>query len=106
MLPSSFSLKAKYLKDLSSLNLTETVLGLGTSLPSPGSDRALMSLFNSLRGAVEVPACWRRKGYPLGGHVSLWEAFGVRDIDPEMKSLRGQGWLEKESIEQLGRHSN
>lgn len=65
-----------------------------------------MSLFNSLRGAVEVPACHRGKGYPLGGHVSLWEAFGVRDIDPEMKSLRGQGWLEKESIELLGRHSD
>lgn len=40
MLPSSFSLKEKSLKDLSSINLTETLLGLGMSLPSPGSDRA------------------------------------------------------------------
>lgn len=40
VLPSSFFLKEKSLKDLSSLNLTETLLGFGMSLPSPGSDRA------------------------------------------------------------------
>lgn len=40
VLPSSFSLKEKSLKDLSSLNPTEALLGFGMSLPSPGSDRA------------------------------------------------------------------
>lgn len=40
VLPSSCSLKEKPLQDLSSLNLTEILLGLGMSLPSSGSDGA------------------------------------------------------------------
>lgn len=40
VLPSSFSLKEKSLQDLSSLSLTETLLALGMSVPSPGSDGA------------------------------------------------------------------
>lgn len=65
-----------------------------------------MSLFNSLSDAGEVPACQRGKGYSLDGRASLWEAFGIADINPEMKNLRGQGWLEKETIELLGRQQS
>lgn len=43
---------------------------------------------------------------PFDGLVSLWETFGAGDVNPEMKNLHRQGWLEKETTEVLGRQQS